>query len=33
MHYVIRSTVDKKMGLVVSSTKGEDSERTYAVKG
>jgi hypothetical protein len=32
MHYVTRSTVGKKMRLVVASTKGEDGERSYAVK-
>src|SRR5579863_2593032 len=29
----LSGTVGKKMGLVVSSTKGEDGERTYSVKG
>ena len=28
----LSGTLGKKMGLVVSSTKGEDGERTYAVK-
>ena len=28
----LSGTVSKKMGLVVTSTKGEDSERTYSVK-
>ena len=29
----LSGTVGKKMGLAVSSTKGEDGERTYSVKG
>ena len=29
----LSGTVGKKMGLFVSSTKGEDGERTYSVKG
>ena len=29
----VSGTVGKKMGLAVSSTKGEDGERSYAVKG
>jgi hypothetical protein len=29
----LSGTVGKKMGLAVTSTKGEDGERTYAVKG
>jgi hypothetical protein len=32
MHYVTGSTVGKKMGLTVISTKGEDGERNYSVK-
>ena len=28
----LSGTVDKKMGLTVTSTKGEDGERTYSVK-
>jgi hypothetical protein len=29
----LSGTVGKKMGLAVSSTKAEDGERTYSVKG
>ena len=29
----LSGTVGKKMGLTVKSTKGEDGERTYSVKG
>ena len=29
----LSGTVSKKMGLAVTSTKGEDGERTYSVKG
>jgi hypothetical protein len=29
----LSGTVSKKMGLAVTSTKGEDGERTYAIKG
>jgi hypothetical protein len=29
----LSGTVGKKMGLTVSSTKGEDGERTYSIKG
>jgi len=32
MHYVTRSTLGRKMGLTVLSTKNEDDERSYAVK-
>jgi hypothetical protein len=32
MHYVTGSTVGKKMGLAVTSTKGENGERSYSVK-
>jgi len=28
----LSGTVGKKMGLVVSSTKGDDGERTYSIK-
>jgi Protein of unknown function (DUF3489) len=29
----LSGTIGKKMGLSVTSTKGEDSERTYSIKG
>jgi hypothetical protein len=32
MHYVTGSTVGKKMGLPVTSTKAEDGTRTYSIK-
>jgi len=32
MHYVTGSTLRKKMGLALTSTKGEDGARSYAVK-
>ena len=32
MHYVTGSTVGKKMGLAVTSTKGENGERNYSIK-
>jgi hypothetical protein len=32
MHYVTGSTLRKKMGLAVTSTKGEDGERSYSIK-
>jgi hypothetical protein len=32
MHYVTGSTVGKKMGLTIESTKGEDGERSYSIK-
>ena len=31
MHYVTGSTLGKKMGRTVESTKGEDGERTYTI--
>jgi hypothetical protein len=33
MHYVTGSTIGKKMGLKVTSTKGEGGERSYSVRG
>jgi hypothetical protein len=32
MHYVTGSTVGKKLGLKVESTKAEDGERSYSIK-
>jgi len=32
MHYVTGSTVGKKMGLAVASTKGENGKRNYSIK-
>jgi hypothetical protein len=32
MHYVTGSTVGKKMGFSVESTKGEDGSRSYSIK-
>jgi hypothetical protein len=32
MHYVTGSTLGKKMKLTVTSTKGEDGERSYSIK-
>jgi hypothetical protein len=29
----LSGTIGKKMGLTVTSTKGEDGERTYSIKG
>jgi hypothetical protein len=31
MHYVTRSTLGKKLGLTVESTKREDGERVYRI--
>jgi hypothetical protein len=33
MHYVTGSTLGKKMGRSVTSTKREDGERTYTIAG